>query len=547
MTSEEGLTIENVDLVWVFAFDLGAKVDAIKLGEAFSEHYPLLVEARWNPPNESPYYNMVVILYRAAKNLGLINEITLSEFIHKDKEIVKENKEIKEEINRLLMPFRTRFLHDRFLDPQYLMLGRYSRLKLIEFEAEVAEPDKSEGDDRELQVLRKIKMMGRFRIEPYLLIHNAGVCVVTTWINLKGKFTTDEIITLEDHFDDTKLIIEDAFGNRYDSVSLFEFVMKKFVTPLMIAVLFKDKDRYGDYNKVFEALGRDEISEDEYRERQAERLRVTIASGYVITAVREIKCGDGCTTLEDIVKRHVKEIAGILTRALGWRQYRIEGAENDLGKNLSVYESYAIYMTLGASLFLSSLKLVEELIRRPSLNNFNPDPDIEFRQYLLFLVNPVEFLMLWEVILDAYDSFYQRKLKEFEKRKSGGEVVSPSDYMVLRRELTDALEEYSNVFLYMVDPYRSILEYGKKTFRLTERVEKLRLALDELAETVRTHYEERITYSQLMMTFVFGVFGIVTAVEVVATLFGLQGVLLAIPGAVLTVCYLYRKLFPRES
>jgi hypothetical protein len=36
MASEEGLTIEDVDLVFVIAFDLGDKVDAKELGEAFA-------------------------------------------------------------------------------------------------------------------------------------------------------------------------------------------------------------------------------------------------------------------------------------------------------------------------------------------------------------------------------------------------------------------------------------------------------------------------------------------------------------------------------
>jgi hypothetical protein len=82
------------------------------------------------------------------------------------------------------------------LDPEYLELGRYTRFKLVELEAEVVEPDKVEADDRETQG-RIREMVRGFRIEPYLLIHNAGIGVVTAWINLKGNFTTDDIITLE--------------------------------------------------------------------------------------------------------------------------------------------------------------------------------------------------------------------------------------------------------------------------------------------------------------------------------------------------------------
>jgi hypothetical protein len=80
MASEEGLIIEDVDLVFVIAFDLGDKVDAKELGEAFARHYNKLVEGVWHPPKEPDHTSIAI--YIAARKLGRIDSnMTLKEFI----------------------------------------------------------------------------------------------------------------------------------------------------------------------------------------------------------------------------------------------------------------------------------------------------------------------------------------------------------------------------------------------------------------------------------------------------------------------------------
>jgi hypothetical protein len=548
MASEEGLTIKDVDLVFIFAFDLGDKVDAKKLGEAFARHYPL-VEGVWHPPEE-PHPTPVAI-YIAAKKLGLIDgKITLREFI--DRRLVKKlanDARVMEEINRLHGLFRAMIAKDQTaLVREYLELGRYTRFKLIELEleAEVVEPAKVEADDRKTQG-RIIEMVRSFRIEPYLLIHNAGIGIVTVWTNLKGKFTVDDIITLEESLGKIKLNLKDAFGNQHESITLYEFVDGVIATPLQAAVVFKD--RYGDFERVFEALGRGEIGTNEIME----GLRDKSITWHVIVGVREVECGHSCFTAEDVVKRHVKEVAGILTRSKGWRDYRIDVAEEKLRRNLSSLEPLAMYLTIGASLFLGSPKLSKDIEKEAAGSPLDKDyKDTAFRLWMLNLVTPVEFLTLSDKILDVYDSFYRKKREKFQERKGRGEVVNPSEYMELRSELTEALEEYRNVAFFKVDPPRSILEYGKEVYRLREWEGVLRSALDELAELARTHYEERFAKSQLMLTVVFGIFGIFAEIEFLERLVGLQW---ALAGAAMTALALvlfyrwymgrpYRKFWP---
>jgi hypothetical protein len=516
MASEEGLIIKDVDLVFIFAFDLGDKVDAKELGEAFAQHYPL-VEGGWHPP-EKPRQTSAAICI-AAKKLGLIDsEITMREFAESrlDDKLASDVRVI-EGIKRLHVLFRGMIASDRIaLDPEYLELGRYTRFKLVELEAEVVEPDKVEADDRETQG-RIREMVRGFRIEPYLLIHNAGIGIVTAWINLKGNFTTDDIITLEDHLDKIKLNVKDIFGNQY-AITLLGFVEVTIATPLRAAVLFRD--RYGDFKRVFEALRRHEIGTNEIME----GLRVKYTTGHVIFGVREVKCNDGCFTAVNVVKNHVKEVAGILTRNKRWRDYRIDKAEEDLGRNLSPNEPLAMYLAIGASLFLGSPKLSKEIEEEAAGLPLDTDyKDAAFRLRMLGLVTPVEFLVLSHKILDVYDSFFRKKREKFQERKRRGETVNPSEYMELRSELTEALEEYRNVAFFIANPPRSILEYGKERYRLREWEGVLRSALEELAELARTHYDERFAKSQLVLTVVFGIFGIFAEIEFLEKLVGLTG------------------------
>jgi hypothetical protein len=513
--SEEGLTIKDVDLVFVIAFDLGDKVDAKELGEAFAKRYAG-VEAIWHPPVEDVPTSAVAV-YIAAKKLGLIDSnVTLREFIDSGlNNQLKDNIRVIEEIKRLHKLFRTMIARDSaVLHSEYLELGRYTRFKLVELEAEVVEPDKVEADDRETQG-RIREMVRGFRTEPYLLIHNAGIGVVTVWINLKGNFTTDDIIALEERLKKVKLNLKDALGIQQESITLDEFVGGEIARLLQAAVLFKD--RYGDYIKVFEALHKGEIETDKI----GERLRDEYTTTLVIVGVREVKCNDGCFTAEDVVKNHVKEVAGILTRIKRWRDYRIDVAEERLGRNLDPLEPRAMYLTIGASLFLGSPKLSKEIEEEVSGSPL--DKDTAFRLQMLTLATPVEFLALSDKILDVYDSFYRKKRKDFQERKRRGKAVNPSEYMELRDELTDALEEYRNVAFFKADPYRSILEYGKEVYRLREWEGVLRSALDELAELARTHYDERFAKSQLVLTVVFGIFGIFAAIEFFEKLVGLTG------------------------
>jgi hypothetical protein len=429
MAAGKGLTIKDVDLVFISAFDLGAKVNPRKLGEEFANEYPM-VKARWHPP-EKPRFTLHPLFLNHALFLNMINS------------------DIK------------------VLDPLFLEQSRYARFRLAEHEAEVVNPDIG-------------KIVKKFKIEPYLLIHSAGIGVITAWINLKGSFTIDDIITFKNRLHEIELNIKDVFGNQYKSVTLGVFIDLSIAAPLRrMAKGWKE-------------------------------LRDAIITSHVIVGVKEVKCGDRCFTAEDILKRHAKEVVGILTGAEDWREFRSEATKENLGKNLSYFEHSAMYLTIGASLFLSSPKLNKEIKLKVSKSPWGKDTEI--RRFMLLLVIPVEFLMLSYKILDVYDSSYRKKRENLQERKRRGEVVNPSEYIELRSELTEALEEYKNVAFFKADPLRSILEYGKEVYRLREYEGVLRSALEELAELARTHYDEIISKTQIVWTLALGMFGFIATI-----------------------------------
>jgi hypothetical protein len=125
----------------------------------------------------------------------------------------------------------------------------------------------------------------------------------------------------------------------------------------------------------------------------------------------------------------------------------------------------------------------------------------------LTLVQPVEFLSLSDMILDVYNSVYRNKFTEIRERRRKGKTVKPSEVAKIREGLMEGLEEYNSVSLFIVDPHRSIMEYGKERLRLSDEVDALKSLLEELGDMARTFYEEEISRKQTILTAYFGVFG----------------------------------------
>jgi hypothetical protein len=164
-------------------------------------------------------------------------------------------------------------------------------------------------------------------------------------------------------------------------------------------------------------------------------------------------------------------------------------------------------------------KVDSELLKINSDNK-----DIKFRIYELTTVVPVESLALSWQILNSYISLCRKRREEVLRRIKGGgkrgEVVKPSELVSLRGELLHALEEYNNVLLFKSDPFMKVIEYGKKRWNLSKMVDELKSELNELSVLAETYYEEAILRRQLILTIIFGIFGLFAELDVLTKFVG---------------------------
>jgi len=550
--NNEELIIKDFDLIYVISFDIGARINIMDLWLEYAKasqdfnNALLNVKAFWYPPLGIPIPLSKIEEGKPSKLPShlkkLLRDKAFLNYINKAVEETENEliKEFIEHLKREVPLFMELYgVDSTVLNPEYLELGRYIRLKLVDFEAEV---DDSRFKDLGTRV-------GRFRVEPYLLIHETGVGVVTLWINMKGEFTVDDAIKLSKYLvNNINLHVTDPLGNQQES-TLLDFIKAVIITPLQIMTLFKG------YNEIVKSLIRvskvmifekdetlreskvDEILRESLKSKKLkkeskkvlreinndpckfieENLRTSYALSHIIIGIREPECGDGYLTAEDIARRYTREIAGILTGKEEWRDITDRAAKENLGKNLSSSKSYAIYLTRSAALFLSSQKLKEKV--DSELLKINSDnKDIKFRIYELTTVVPVEFLALSWQILNSYISLCRKRREEVLRRIKGGgkrgEVVKPSELVSLRGELLHALEEYNNVLLFKSEPFMKVVEYGKKRWNLSKMVDELKSELNELSTLVRTHYEETILRRQFILTIIFGIFGLFAELDV---------------------------------
>jgi len=345
----------------------------------------------------------------------------------------------------------------------------------------------------------------------YLILHAAGIAVVTVWIHLSADLSTDDVIKIEENLYNASCIIKGPFGEIEERLDNF---IDGIIRPLQFVVVFGRE--YGSFDKVADALTKDHIIASKIEE----KLRSSDSHIYRVVCIINHRCQDGCMTAEDVVKGHLKEMAGILTLYGNWRHYRMDTAKEILGENLSRDASYAIFMTTDASLFIGSTVFDE---RPESIR----DAKIEYLKAGATLVAAMEFLQLSRMFLEVYISVYQRKSEEFWRRWERGESVRPSEVMEMRKELMYGLEEYNNISFYAEHPYIGIIEYGKERLGLSNKVNVLISGLQELSDMARTFYEEealrnqenlskmQVEFSkiQVVLAFFFGIFGAFQAME----------------------------------
>jgi hypothetical protein len=65
-----------------------------------------------------------------------------------------------------------------------------------------------------------------------------------------------------------------------------------------------------------------------------------------------------------------------------------------------------------------------------------------------------------------------------------------------------------------------VIEYGKKRWNLSKMVDELKSELNELSVLAETYYEEAILRRQLILTIIFGIFGLFAELDVLTKFVG---------------------------
>jgi len=449
----EEIRFEDLDLIYNFSYDLGRPIGKIEdleiedLEKLFSSKYK---EAIWTPSSDKREFTFE-FAHRKSKELGIKD---VENAIEKKLEACKR---INKELYKATAMFRLIVSKNREAGGlKYLKSGRYIRLKLIDLNFRIEDPEFN------------IKDLGKeLRCELYMLLHISRVAVVTAWIHLNGDLSVEDIIEIEEKkLYNAKCTIKTSLGEEFKGMTLDDFIYYEVITPL------RDELKAHTFSLSYYDIKEVYNIEEVYDIVQA-------------ICIRKYRCQDGCITAEDAVEKHPREIYGIFKTYRDWRSCGTNIIEEEL-KNLSTSVDYAIFvanmlMANEVHLFIGSTALYEKLKSKE-------DQELAYREYELYLVLPTELLLLSNLVLIVYSSIHQDKLKEIKNKIKGKKDVRSSEIVNIMVELANGVEGFYNTAVFVMDPYRMVMEHGQE--RLSREMDKLERKLQDLSSMARTFYEE---------------------------------------------------------
>jgi len=479
-TTEE-IRFEDLDLIYMFSHDLGrpiGKIEDLKI-EDLEKHFSSqtkLTEAIWTPSSDKREFTSE-FKSRKLKELGIKDA---------ENDIEKEleaDERLYNELYKATAMFRLIVSKNyEASNPEYLESGRYLRLKLIDLNFRIEDPEFN------------IRGLGKeLRCELYMLLHITRVAVVTVWIHLNGDLSVEDIIEIkEKKLYKAKGTIKTSLGEEFKETTLDDFINDEVITPL-----------------------RSELMRSELKKHSFSPLYHEYYEVEEVICIKKYRCQDGCITAEDVVEKHPREIYGIFKTYRDWRSSRTNIIKEEL-KNLSTSVDYAIFVanTLMADevhLFIGSTALYKKL-------KSEEDQELAYREYELYLVLPTELLLLSALVLNLYSSIYQDKFEKIKNMIKENKVVRSSEIVNIIEELEYGVEGSYNIFsVFVRDPYRIVMEHGEE--RLSREVNKLEHKLQNLSSMARTFYEEEslrrqefLSGMQTILTFNIILLGVMTII-----------------------------------
>lgn len=453
------LSIPDLDLVWIFSFDLGKSCDPEQVTRHLSRA------------------GLAIELLRFDET-GRPRVTSLVKRICQDESSADVNPPSAPEIKMLeIMGFKDLGL---FYE-EYRRSHSYIRLKLRGFEITFPE--------------LQSRVRTPIHCEAYALIHKAGFAVMSFWMPVRGS-TLDlaDLVILERP--DGDILRASVWRGLVEQRAKVSVPMREMLTSgenqssQLISVVGRMEGVRNLYAFFIETIGvvRDVSSIEELEK----KLRYYPIASYPVMAIRNV----GGASLESFVSDHKFELHGILAKERHWDWVGREWVEDALRRNLAWRSDWAVFINHGASLLMMAPGAAEKFLKVKALENLqNADGSLElqFRAMDLDVVNIVEVLQLQQIMLRTYDYML-----------SVGLPSSLRGLTDLKQSLTQGLDEYHNVRIWPHKTAQEWVEFGQRVMNIDKIYDVVRTKLDLLEGKLRTQYDIRLNSVMVALIIFFG-------------------------------------------
>jgi hypothetical protein len=450
------VVVPDLDLVWVFSFDLGGPCNPEEVARRLSRAGLALDMLRFDEK-------------------GLSSVVSLTEDIHEDKASGASDP-LDAPRARMLEIMGSEDVH--LFYEEYRRSHSYVRLKLRGFEATF----------QELQS----KIPRPIHGEAYALIHETGFATMCFWLPIRqSSLTLTDLISLEQATEPMlHAAIWRGLAERYAKVSvsmsktLRDRLDRSSPHVSVVTSLVTLRNLYAFLIVTQGLIG--EVSSIEELER---KLRYHQMSAYPVMMIRNV----GDDNLERFVADHKFELHGILTKEKCWDWVSGKWVDEALRNNLAWRPDWAVYINAGASLLMTLPSAINRPLRAIPQSQDGSHIELQYRAMDLDVVNIVEVLQLQYIMLRTYDHVLGKGLSS-----------SLSELTKTKKRIAQGLDEYHNVRIWPHKTAQEWAEHGQQIMGINRTYAVVKEKFKLLEGALRTQYDIRLNRLIVALTVLFG-------------------------------------------
>lgn len=353
------------------------------------------------------------------------------------------------------------------------------------------------------------------KAEVYLLIHSSGFAILTIWVLLRrislemtdlvGVLASRDLAVIcrlwphlpEEHAKLVPAEREALTRVRSDSNGLISITTNIENIGKLYMLFVQAKGVLGEIQSI---------------EQLNTSLRYPPAGVYPIVIMRNI----GGHNLLHFIGRHRLELHGILAKERFWDWVDKRWVDDALRHNLSWRNDWAVFIGPSVSMMLLAPSVRGRFVRiwgKTPQSDLGQLLEMQYRQIDMDLVNLVEGLCLQSIMLRTYDFMLSTR-----------SLSSTLELLDLRASLSRGLDEYYDVRVRPHLTAREWTRYGQEVMGINKLHDSVRDRFLLLESNLRARYETRVDQLLIFLTALFGA----TQVWQLAGFFGLPASLCVI-------------------